>query len=199
MTYFGPALFVALLAAQPAAARCVTAADLDSGIAFQREDGRTGLAVRDGKFVRIDYATGADAWLDQRVMAHGLYEVQADFHFNALPTVGGGSPHFTWTYAGRIPLPKPGKTWTTSVSERRHEDIGTERTPPDQQRQDEVTFSFLDAMQVTLSGCPYTVVPVETAAGQRWLYFSDLGFAIETRRAEEGQRGLLSFTPIRAD
>ena len=192
--------------AAPAEARCVVADDLGSGVHFRREDGRAGVAVREGNKVRINYAAVADEWSDMRLAVLGIYETQGDFHFNTQETVGGGYPRYTWTFAGRPPVPKPGKRWNTQVSQSRSEDIGTEVMPPPERSRYQATYTFLDSLEVTLSGCQYRVIPVEAATGtgtatltQRWLYFPDLGFGLETRVAAhlpgtEDRRGLLTLT-----
>ena len=189
-------------------ARCVVAADLETGISFRREDGRAGLARRQGALVHVTYAVSTDAWRDDRLAVFGIYETRADVHFDALPSVGGGHPRYDWVFAGKTPVPQPGQSWTTRVRETRREDIGTAVAPPPQRKRFAVTYAFLPAQDVTLSRCSYTVIPVEAAIGegagtnsQRWLYFPDLGFGLETRRpahlpGKADRRGLLAMTPV---
>ena len=62
-THSGPPmkyLCLALLLATPAAADCVTAADLATGITFTRKDGRHGLALTEGRNIRINHSTNND-------------------------------------------------------------------------------------------------------------------------------------------
>jgi len=195
---------VALIFATPAAADCVTAANLATGITFTREDGRAGLVTGDGKVVRIDYSTMPDDWTDKRVTRMGIYELEANFHYDPLPVVGGGYPYYTWTYQSRGIAPIPGHSFRAHIAQRREEDIGTETTPPPEISAYDVTYRFLEAKEVALSGCPYTIIPVEAdypgGVMQRWVYFPDLGFGLETvpRRVEGcvlARNGLKSLTP----
>ena len=197
-------VLVALIAATPAVADCVTAANLSTGIAFAREDGRSGLVVGDGETVQIDYSTMKDDWVDRRVTRMGIYELEASLHYDALPTVGGGYPHYRWTYESRGIAPVPGKSFRARITQRREEDIGTQNEPPPDLSAYDVTYRFLDAKQVTLSDCRYTIIPVEAdyAGGvtQRWVYFPDLGFGLETlprpmENNEPARNGLTSLTP----
>ena len=182
-----PAACILVLLAPAAQARCVTAADLALGVAFTRADHRAGMVVSAGDALTIDYATShTSAWTDARSSLMGVFDLAADFHFNDAPTVGGGSPRFVWTFRKHPPVPTPGTAFTTTVRQVRSEDIGTQFPKPDDVVSYTATYTFLDAKAVTISGCPYTVIPVEAAfapinATQRWLYFPDLGFGIETR------------------
>lgn len=194
------ALLALLLTAPAAATACVTAADLATGVLFTREDGRSGLAITKGRDIRVVYSAMNDDWTDTRLARMGVYDLWANFHFDPLSTVGGGYPHYDWTYARRLPTPTPGKSFKTRVTQQRSEDIGTEFTPPPVTTKYEATYTFLDAKQATLSGCSYTIVPVEAAYSdgttQRFLYFPDLGFGLETRtrgleRADGERRGLI--------
>jgi hypothetical protein len=192
---------IALLLASPAAATaCVTANDLATGVIFTREDGRSGFAITEGRDIRIVYSAMNDDWTDTRLSRMGVYDRWAEFHFDPLPTVGGGYPQYEWTYARRLPTPTPGKSFKTRVTQTRSEDIGTRVTPPPVSTKYEATYTFLEARQATLSDCPYTVVPVEAAYSdgttQRYLYFPDLGFGLETRtrgleRPDAERRGLI--------
>ena len=192
---------LALALASPAAADCVTAADLATGITFKREDGRHGLAKTDGRNIRINYSTNPDDWTDTRTSRFGVYDLGANFHFDPMEVVGGGYPHFDWTFSGRPPEPTPGAAFKSKVTQKRSEDIGTEFVPPPVISTYQATYTFLDAQQATLSGCPYTIVPIEAAFSdgttQRFLYFPDLALGLETRtrgleRANGERRGLVA-------
>ena len=60
----------------------------------------------------------------------GVCDLWASFHFDPLQVVGGGYPHFEWTFAGRPPEPSPGRAFTSKISQKRSEDIGTDFVPP---------------------------------------------------------------------
>ena len=193
-------LALALLLATPAAAECVTGADLATGITFKREDGRSGLAQTEGKNIRIDYSANPDKWNDKRLSRFGVFDLSANVHFDPEIVVGGGYPHYEWSYAGRPPEPIPGRSFKSKVIQKRSEDIGTEFPPPPVITTDQATYTFLDATTATLSGCDYSIVPVEAAYSdgttQRYLYFPDLGLGLETRtrgldRADGERRGLI--------
>lgn len=188
------AALLLLLLATPAAADCVTASDLATGILFTREDGRSGYAITKGRDIRIVYSAMNDDWTDTRLARMGVYDLSANFHFDPLPMVGGGYPHYDWTYASRLPTPTPGKSLKTKVTQKRSEDIGTEVTPPPVVSTYQATYTFLEATTATLSDCAYTIVPIEAAYSdgttQRYLYFPDLGLGVETRtRGLERQNG----------
>jgi hypothetical protein len=151
-------------------ARCVTADDLVTGVTFKRENGRSGLVTREGKEIVIDYST------------------MSNFHYNELPTVGGGYPFYEWKFASRPTEPRPGKSWRAEVTERREEDIGTERMPPPDISQRTQRYVAEALREVTLSGCTYSAFTVNLTIGsgksagtRRYIYFPDLGFGLETR------------------
>ena len=51
----------------------------------------------------------------------GVCDLRASFHFDPLQVVGGGYPHFEWTFAGRPPEPSPGRAFTSKISQERSE------------------------------------------------------------------------------
>lgn len=72
-------LIACLSTALPAAADCVTAAMLATGVAFSRANGEEGLVRRDGEAVRIDYRSSSAAGnRDERVGKFGIYETWTD-------------------------------------------------------------------------------------------------------------------------
>jgi hypothetical protein len=169
-------------------ARCVTADDLVTGVTFKRENGRSGLVTREGKEIVIDYSTMSDDWTDRRTTLFGVYELSGNFHYNELPTVGGGYPFYEWKFASRPTEPRPGKSWRAEVTERREEDIGTERMPPPDISQRTQRYVAEALREVTLSGCTYSAFTVNLTIGsgksagtRRYIYFPDLGFGLETR------------------
>lgn len=192
-----------------ASARCVKPEDLATGIAFKRQDGRTGLATASGKEVSIDYATNAKgAWTDRRKALRGIYETE----WNSTPTedyyVGGGPGGlFTYRLAGKPPVPKAGATWATRIKVTLSVDNGTEHGPEVTRSAVEATYSFQPVSEAKLSGCTYRIQPVEAVflgkdshATHRWIYFPDLGFGLETRvtdhrTGEDRKLGLTALKP----
>jgi len=190
-----------------ATADCVTPEDLVTGIAFKRQDGRSGTAIAEGKAVLIDYAVASKtAWHDQRRTTIGIY----DLDWSWTPTdeyyVGGGpGGSYTYRFAGRPPVPTPGTSWKTTVSVKESQDIGIRSGPVVTRYSYDVTYSFQDTAEAKLSGCTYTIQPVEaTFTGQnghysrRWIYFPDLRFGLETRQIDHrsGQDRKLGLTAL---
>ena len=206
-----PYLIALALLALPglAAADCVTRDDLATGVTFKRQDGRSGLVKADGKTIVIDYAVNSQtAWHDWRRTSYGVY----DLAWGWTPTdeyyVGGGpGGSYDYKFAKKPPLPEPGKAWKSAVRVTESQDIGIESGPIITKYSHGVTYSFQDTKEVKLSGCTYTVMPVEatfTGSGahysRRWIYFPDLGFGLETRQTdhttgEDRKLGLTALTP----
>jgi hypothetical protein len=201
----------ALLAtAAPALADCVTKDDLAVGVAFKRQDGRRGEIVSTGKGFAISYAAGSQtAWQDDRNTVMGIYETTwawtpTDEHY-----VGGGpGGYFEYKLAGKPPVPTPGTNWKTTVKVTTTQDYGLETGPEVTRRTYDAVFSYQAAKEATLSGCPYTIIPVEATFSnktvhftRRWIYFPDLGFGLETRftdhqTGEDRKLGLTALTPM---
>lgn len=191
------------------AADCVTADDLATGISFTRQDGRSGLVQSDGKTIVVDYAVNSQtAWHDWRRTVYGVY----DIGWGWTPTddyyVGGGpGGSYDYKFARKPPVPEANDGWTTTVRVTETQDNGTEFGPEKSRYSYDVSYSFQEPKQVKLSGCPYTVLPVEaTFTGshghysRRWVYFPDLGFGLETRQTdhrtgETRTLGLTAMTP----
>ena len=148
--------------AQPAAA-CVTAETLATGVSFTREDGKTGLVQSAGDVVAITHAVGAGPWQDTRTSRLGIYDLTADPHLSNAVTVGGGYPHYAWSFAKLPPVPAPGTGFSTRIKQTRTEDIGTQTSPAPTVSAYDSTYTFLPAQRVKLSGCPYPIIPVEAA------------------------------------
>lgn len=186
------AVFSVILSLLPAHvwAECVTAKDLSKGIVFKRQDGRTGIVSGQGADIAVNYAaTSKTAWTDQRTTKLGIYELSWSY----IPTddyyVGGG-PGGSWTYkfSGKPPVPVAGDSWKTRISVASHEDNGSEYGEKTVRSAVDATYRFLEVSTANLSGCTYRIAPVEadfSARGvsrtQRWIYFPDLGFGLETR------------------
>ena len=205
-------VFTAALALLPGLvhARCVTAADLASGIAFKRQDGRSGLAQADGKGVTVDYATNATgAWQDLRQTDRGIYEASWAWTPTEEYYVGGG-PGGGWQYGlqGEPPEPAPGESWTTSIRVRESHYDGTESGGPVLKYTLKAVYSYQAVKEAKLSGCTYRILPVEatftgknTHFTRRWIYFPDLGFGLETRvtdhqGGDDRKLGLTALTPM---
>ena len=206
-----PRLFALLLLTLPnlAQARCVTADDLATGIAFKRQDGRSGLALAKGKTVDINYnANPTTAWRDKRVTDRGIYELTRGSYPSDEEIVGAGpGGYFEYRLSGKPPVPKAGSSWKTTVTTKTTSDAGTEAGPQVQRGKMTATYSFQAVTEATLSGCTYRIQPVEatflaenTHTTKRWIYFPDLGFGLETRvtvhnTGEDRKLGLTSFRP----
>lgn len=181
---------LALGAAQMASADCLTAPSIVQGVSFTRSDGRQGFAQRQGDDVVIDYATGTGPWQDQRRTWLGFYEVQTDQYFQDDPdAVGGGTKHVTQAFNGQMPAPAAGANWSMTMEYHEVQDNSSEVGHIDYDARYQVAFHALAEIGGTISGCPYRAIPVEaTFRGpddsftRRWLYFTDLGFALETKR-----------------
>ena len=169
-----------LRCAVPASAGCLTAANLAPGITFTR----AGLAMADGDHVTAK----ASAWTGQRTTRLGGYEQSANFPFNEEMTLGSGSPDCEWTFAKSPPIPTSGTTFQTRVKQGRDANIGTEFPNPPDIDTCTPTCTVVARSQGKLSSCTCAAIPGKAVftfatdtATQRWLYFSDLGFGIETR------------------
>lgn len=176
--------------ALPAHAECVTPESLAKGVAFKREDGHTGIIRAAGKMFEIDYASNSNGiWRDKRLSRLGIYDTE----WQSTPTndnyVGGGpGGDFSFRFSGKPPLPQAGTTWSTTVSERKSLEAGLQSGPVISRTSYKVTYSFMAAKTAKLSGCSYTIQPVEatftnknTDLTRRFIYFPDLGFGLETR------------------
>jgi hypothetical protein len=194
-------LSLAVLSPAMAEARCVEAGDLRAGITFKRQDGRLGL-VRSGKdrgVVVVDYDSASGVSRDMRRSLWGVYETRTTLQGK------GGETVISWKFEPRPQEPQAGGGWAGTVREgRRGAGEGSQLPGFGALEKDEieavrkgarilrVSYSFLPERVVKLSGCKYRVVPVEAVfagAGQgfsrRWVYFTDLGFGLETRRDGE--------------
>lgn len=180
------AMAAVLMLAGPAAARCVVAGDLARGVVFARDGAFQGRLVAKDGGVFIDYATDSGS-TDTRQTLFGIYEL-ATVTAAGAEWVGTGPVAVRQVFRGDPPEPVAGQTWQVRI---KATVTGDGTTGPDSgstkvvRRQ--ASYDFLPEKTVTISGCRYRVIPVEahfrqSAAGfdQRWLYFADLGFGIET-------------------
>lgn len=202
-------LSAAALAA-PALIRPALAADcgltLSKGISFTRQDGSRGLArmESDGGVV-IDYVTNKGARIDRRGVTQGVFETWRVFADSEYPVVGSAPPEWRWSYSPKPVEPDAGLVWTGRVRE--SYDLvtyGAEmRESHNRSRQNwQATFTFLPQAEVRLSGCYYMTIPVEATfsngsgqRSQRWVYFPQLWFGIETKR-DGVANGIVAMTPV---
>lgn len=185
------AMIACLSTALPAAAACVTADTLATGVAFTRADGMGGLAVRDGADVLIEYRyTAPKGNRDERAGRFGIYETNTISegkrrNGTALELRGRHETVTRLSPAGKEPV--PGQTFKMRWREITKACIGSE-CEQIWRSWGTVTYRFLTSQTVRISGCAYEVIPVEaTFFGTvplyttRWLYFPELGFGLETR------------------
>lgn len=191
-----------LLTAMPAAADCVTANDLSKGVVFARADGHKGRVIAKGDGVFVDYAAGAPVWSDNRQTLLGIYELSSTHYRVEDPNmVGGGSTDTVQSFRGKPPVPVAGQGWSGVVKAHVRQNNSSESGGYDYDDRFKVSYAFLAERTVKLSGCSYKAIPVEAnfvgkdnSHTQRWLYFPDLGFGLETR--ENGvDNGLTALKP----
>lgn len=195
-------LSACLLTALPAAADCVTAADLTAGVGFGRSDGHKGRVIAKDGGVFVDYAYGAPVWSDSRQTKLGIYELETTHFYEEEPgSVGGGSTDTKQSFRGKPPLPVAGQGWTGIVKAHTRQNNSSEFGGYDFDERFKVSYVFLMEKTVKLSGCSYKVIPVEASFvaedstyTRRWLYFPDLGFGLETRQ-NGADFGLTSLKP----
>ncbi len=171
-----------------AEARCLDTGSIDRGVVFKRQTGATGFAVRKGDKIQIDYVTNKPSVEDQRVARFGIYETRTDDYPWGPDMVGVGTVVTETTYARKGPEPKPGLAYQTRWRAKISDHMPVENGPIVSRESGSSTFLFQDVKEVKLSGCTYRAMGVEaTIQGpggwtkQRWIYFPDLGFGLETR------------------
>lgn len=188
------ALFACLaLTPSIAAADCLTADSVTSGVSFTRADGRVGRVVAKDGGIFVDYAAGKGLWTDERQTLLGIYETRSVTYFSDEALIGSGDTSQTWDFRGKPPVPQAGESWKTRIKEYSVTSNSSEQGYADWSGKFDAVYSFLPEQEVKLSGCTYRVVPVEATFlgetggfSQRWLYFPDLGFGLETKRNGEG-------------
>lgn len=197
-------IWVLLAAMLPglALADCVNPQSLDHGVTFNRADGRAGLARRVANGVFVDYAAGAPAWTDQRQVVSGVFEQTISQYFQDDPdAVGGGSTETTRHLPSRLPTPVAGQGWSGKIFSETWQNNSSETGGYGYKARYAANYVFLAEKSVRLSGCTYRVIPVEAnfanpedGFSQRWLYFPDLGFGLETR-VNGNDNGLTALKP----
>jgi hypothetical protein len=198
------ALILALLPLA-ADAECLTATSIDRGVVFQRQSGDKGLAIRKGGVVEVDYVTNRPGIQDERIARFGIYESKtADYPFGP-DMIGVGTIETETTYARKGPEPEPGLSYRTTWRAKISDYMPVENSPIVTRAKGSVTFLFQEVKEVKLSGCTYRAMGVEatfqTEGGwkkQRWIYFPDLGFALETRVTTPGGDRKLGLVEMRA-
>jgi len=178
-----------IASATPALADCVTRADLAAGIHLDFQHGRQGSAtLESGDVLRIVYDDPGRR--EVRIARLGIYETAQSVSYGSASgdVVGAWSANAgQMSLSGTPPVPSPGGSWegvmTGTFTQSDQSGSASEftlRMP--------VRYAFLEAREVTVSGCTYMSVPVEatfTIDGgtmvQRFAYFPDLGFGVETQ------------------
>lgn len=189
------------LTATAATAECLTANSIDKGVVFKRQTGDVGFVVRKGNAVHIDYVTNRPSVQDERVAAFGIYETQHDYYPWGPDMVGAGTVSTETTYAKRGPEPAPGLAYQTGWRTKVTDHAPVENGPIVTRGKGTVTFLYQEVKEVKLSGCTYRAMGVEATiqspdgwTKQRWVYFTDLGFGLETRvttATDDYKRGLV--------
>lgn len=193
------ALLIIAFAAGPAAA-CVTPQDLVAGISFARKDGHSGTIRQAGGDLLIDYAAEDGVRVDTRRTRLGIYELQSDLLPIDEIEPGTNVTGTARKFRGDLAMPVAGGTTELSIRETR-----TDYAPgPDGSQKTRlrlnVTYRFLETAVTEIGGCRYTVLPVEAEFSgdyhqkQRWIYFPDLGFGLETGR-DGSKNGLTRLIP----
>lgn len=195
-------LLIAGLALFPlaAAAECLNADSIGKGVVFKRDDGRSGRAVAKDGGIFIDYSTNPGTFTDERQTLFGIYELTTTEYASDEQLIGDGDTVQTWKFRGKPPQPEAGGAWRSKISAYTISYNSSEVGYQDWKGRLEVAFAFLPAKTVRISGCQYTVIPVEATFTdddhgftRRWLYFRDLGFGLETKRNDDGN-GLTALT-----
>lgn len=183
-----PAFLV--LAPLSALAACLGKTSIDNGVVFTRADGRHGHAIRQAGGIFIDYDTGPGPWTDTRQTRLGIYEMSLSLYPQDDPdAVGGGPADTTRTFRGKLPEPVVGGVWSGNVKEKGWQNNSSQTGGYAFENRYVANFAFLPEISGKLSGCTYRAIPVEAqftattgSFTQRWLYFPDLGFGLETKR-----------------
>ena len=175
------------------AASCTSYAELGRGIVFKRKDGSRGLARResDGTVV-IDYVNNQGDRVDRRKVVKGVFETWRKYSDSEYPVVGSAPPEWTWKFSPKPVEPEAGGSWSGKVNELR-DDVGYGAYMKEIHSRSrttwKATYSFLQTGEANFSGCHYMTLPVEAVfigeqgtRSQRWIYFPQLGFGIETKR-----------------
>ena len=200
------ALAAPALTRRAGAEECTGTLSLHRGIAFRRKDGSRGLARQesDGAVV-IDYITNQGERTDRRRVVQGVFETWRLYAESEFPVVGSAPPEWTWKFSPKPVMPEAGGGWKGKVAELRDEvGYGTNMKESHKRSRTSWTaeYRFLAREEVKISGCYFLILPVEASftgdlgtRSQRWLYFEQHGFGLETRRDGVGN-GLTALTPV---
>lgn len=176
-------------AALPAGAECLTADSIEQGVVFRRSDGHSGFAIRKGGRISVDYAAEDGVRIDSRDTRLGIYETAMTQLMIDEAAMGAGTEFFDQDFAGKPPVPEVGKGWQGRVAVHYDADNPSIVEPLARDWTYDADFRFLPEFTGTLSGCTYRIIPVEvdftagtTKLAQRFVYFPELGFGLETRR-----------------
>lgn len=166
------ALSCALFGVSPTLAeqRCLTAADLKSGITVAVRQGPSQSYVAKGRDVLAVVPVLSGSFTAELLLARGLHVIRdhRTEHDTAPPPpegeilVGGndgGTLTTEYIYAN---LPKPRADWTGMVRITRDQDGPSIGPQPTIKGRVAATVRFLPAKTVTITGCPYRIQPVET-------------------------------------
>lgn len=177
------------LLALPVDAGCLTAESIDQGVVFRRADGHSGSAIRKDGQIAIDYATEDGVRVDQRWAQLGIYETAMIQLMIDEEAMGSGTAMIAQRFVGNPPEPVVGGSWQGKVKMQYDSDNPSIIEPLTQKWVWDADFRFLPEFSGKLSGCSYRIIPVEarfrtttSVFDQRFVYFPDLGFGLETKR-----------------
>jgi hypothetical protein len=104
--------------------------------------------------------------------------------------VGSLPDEFDRSFSPQPSEPQPDKSWSSKVHQiETSVGFGTEMIRLVNRIQSDfiAKYTFLTMAEAELSGCTYRILPVEAtftgnggSHSQRWIYFPDLGFGLET-------------------
>ena len=186
-------------------AECLTAESAAKGVVFKRQDGSNGRLQSDGGKIVIDYVTGRDSWEDERSTLFGVYELSRYLNENEGDLVGSAPPSWTWKFSPKVVMPEAGGGWAGKVKQViRSVTYGDEMKEfvSEQKGSYKASYTFQAETTAKLSGCTYRMIPVEAvftgpndSYSQRWVFFPDLGFGLETKR-DGAANGLVAMKPV---
>ncbi len=196
-------LCLAALLTTPAAADCLTADSLKTGITFTRADHSVGHIQTEGRGAVVNYVTNHNGWYDKRTVTAGVFETDFTASLTEEVMVGSTVPEFKWSFRPKPAQLTAGQSWTGTIRQvESSTSFGAQMVEhPSKQSSDmTATYTALAETEAKLSGCTYRIMPVEaTFAAQdgphtrRWIVFPDLGFGLETKRDGVGN-GLIALT-----
>lgn len=187
-----------------ACAECLTADSAVKGVVFKRQDGFNGRLQAEGDKIVIDYVIGRGSWEDERITTLGVYELRRYLNENESDLVGSSPPMWNWKFSPKPTVPQPGLGWAGKVKQvikvitygdEMKEFVSEQKTTY------KTSYTFQAETTAKLSGCTYRMIPVEAVftgpsdtRSQRWVFFPDLGFGLETKR-DGAANGLVAMKP----